>query len=859
MKVSKRLKKGLGVMASLVLLIATSLYAAMAVHAEESTPIAAGPGTQTIGATSYAIPEKALYVDPVKGSNANAGTLTAPFQTIQKAVDHAAAGQTIILRGGTYHQIGIAITKSNLTLQSYPGEAVWLDGSTVVTGWVQEGTRWVRSGWTAKFCSDPTDTWGAKDSDLPCWRFVKTEPAFQMAPHPDQVWINNVRQDQVKTLAEVSAGKFYVDYTSNKLYIGSNPAGAEVRASDLGSPLGAPVGGAPKGAAITVVAPNVTIRGIGVRCYATCVPDQGTIYANEGAKGLRLENVEIAHNATTGLSLFAVKNATLQNVSSHDNGLTGIGACYCDSLTLDQVSATRNNAESFNVAPVAAGIKILRSRDVTVSNSKISDNRAIGLWFDEDCYTMTVLSNEISNNKMTGHEENHTIQDPVTKKTYTCINETSGLMIEISGTAIVANNRITNNGTNGFLVLMSDNIQIYNNTITGGKYPLEVKNGSGRTRTWQAGLDKYSPGYPKLSWVVDTIKISNNIIGSAGSTLLLLKDDTGKRTGAMGVTLNGNVYYRPDTSSPGTLIRCLTQNYPTLAAFKTAAKQDSQSLELTGAAPLTTGNFATSDLQKKADTIAQPLPADIAAALKVDKNEKILGPIPTGTQSNPPEENPDGKPGAKPSGNLDRVESDKLSGWAWNPANPSSALTVKFRVFDSHNKDVTVSPITTTADMYRADVKNAGYGTGNYGFQQSMNWLKYAPGQYKVVAYAVTGSTEHELPNPRTFTVQPIRGNLDQVTQTYISAWAWKPDSPNSALSIKFNVYNSSNTLIHSVSVSANQHRADVKKAGFGTGNYGCTYTMDWSKYPAGTYRVEAYAVDGSSASPKLGEKTYKK
>ncbi|MCL2321502.1 MAG: right-handed parallel beta-helix repeat-containing protein, partial [Oscillospiraceae bacterium] len=549
---------------------------------------------------------------------------------------------------------------------------------------------------------------------------------FPMAAHPDQVWIDETRQEQVQTLSEVSEGKFFVDYAKDKLYIGSNPTGMEVRASDLGSTLNAPIGGAPKGAAITVVSPNVTIRGIGVRRYATCVPDQGTIYANDASKGLTIENVEIAYNATTGLSIFGADNVTLQSVSSHDNGLSGINAGYCDSLRLNKVSATRNNAESFNVAPTAAGVKIGRSRDVIVSNSEMSDNRANGLWFDEDCYNMNVVSNEFSNNRMTGHEENHTIKDPVTGKTYTCVNAANGLVIEISGIAKVANNRFINNSADGFLVLMSDNIQIWNNTIIGGKYSLEIKNGAGRIRTWQAGLDKYSPGYPALSWVVDNINIANNIIGGASTNLLLIKDDTKTRTDTMGVTLDGNVYHRSSVSSPNAIIKSLTQDFSTLSDFRKETGQDSQSIEFTGKAPLNAFGFATLDLQRKADTIAQVIPADIAAVSNLHVGEKILGPVLTRI------------------GNLETLTIDKAVGWASDPSNPDASVIVKFYIFDKNDNQVSAESVV--ANLPRSDV-------GNHGFSTKIDWSKFQSGKYKVIPYGVFGATEYQLAGTKYYTV----------------------------------------------------------------------------------------------------------
>jgi hypothetical protein len=63
-----------------------------------------------------------LYVTPA-GSDANSGTLAAPLATPGKALALAAAGDTILLRAGTYTITRtLSITQAGLTLRSYPGE-----------------------------------------------------------------------------------------------------------------------------------------------------------------------------------------------------------------------------------------------------------------------------------------------------------------------------------------------------------------------------------------------------------------------------------------------------------------------------------------------------------------------------------------------------------------------------------------------------------------------------------------------------------------------------------------------------------------------------------------------------------------
>lgn len=56
------------------------------------------------------------------GSDANPGTLAAPFQNLAAAIDAANPGDEILLRGGHYTSDEIRVNKSNLHIRSYPGE-----------------------------------------------------------------------------------------------------------------------------------------------------------------------------------------------------------------------------------------------------------------------------------------------------------------------------------------------------------------------------------------------------------------------------------------------------------------------------------------------------------------------------------------------------------------------------------------------------------------------------------------------------------------------------------------------------------------------------------------------------------------
>ncbi|MBW2523564.1 MAG: right-handed parallel beta-helix repeat-containing protein, partial [Deltaproteobacteria bacterium] len=80
----------------------------------------------------------------VDGSNANDGTATAPFATIQHAVDAAAPGQTVRVSAGTYYERVVVSTSGTneapIVLEGECGaDGEWLtiiDGSEPTAGWV---------------------------------------------------------------------------------------------------------------------------------------------------------------------------------------------------------------------------------------------------------------------------------------------------------------------------------------------------------------------------------------------------------------------------------------------------------------------------------------------------------------------------------------------------------------------------------------------------------------------------------------------------------------------------------------------------------------------------------------------------
>jgi hypothetical protein len=80
-----------------------------------------------VGAATYYVAEN--------GSDAGPGTLAAPWRTIQKAADTVVAGDTVLIRSGTYAERVVmgasGAAGAEITFAAYPGEVPVIDGATV--------------------------------------------------------------------------------------------------------------------------------------------------------------------------------------------------------------------------------------------------------------------------------------------------------------------------------------------------------------------------------------------------------------------------------------------------------------------------------------------------------------------------------------------------------------------------------------------------------------------------------------------------------------------------------------------------------------------------------------------------------
>jgi hypothetical protein len=337
------------------------------------------------------------------------------------------------------------------------------------------------------------------------------------------------------------------------------------------------------------------------------VPGFGAITAE--AQGITLQDLDIEQNATIGLFVGAA-DIVVRNVTTNDNGLLGVYGTYADNLLVSGLLSNHNNLQRFNTAPVSGGMKLTRSRVLTIRDSSFSHNLGVGLWFDQSVYDGDVIANTMDG------------------------NASHGMSMEISSKFVVAGNTIVNNDGNGIKLNDTDHVRIWFNTVANNTIDLRIAQDVRRaTDTTIPGHDPRRPNPdPEMTWVIKDVVASNNVFSGATLTgVVTVQDYSGQLTAEqLGVTLNGNAYQRPKKSEPKSLVlwergHDNAKRYTTFPPFVKETGQEKDGVMLPNA-PAAARTWLTSPLIS-ATTAGNrpPLPGDILALLGWDSPDHRIG------------------------------------------------------------------------------------------------------------------------------------------------------------------------------------------------------------------------------------------
>lgn len=600
-------------------------------------------GSLPVGSASYTVPGGAIFM-ATNGNDSNAGTQASPVATLTRAVALVPANGTIVVRAGVYNEgedtqdgaypMGTVIGKK-LTIQNYPGETVWFDGSVPVTNaWTQNGSVW-SCNYDQLFDRSPTFSSGQEDgagyaTGAGGYFLSQSRP---QASWPDMVLYDGTQLEQVATLGEVTTGKFFVEgatttgkwFRATKLHIGSNPAGHQVRYANKCKLI--TVNGASSG---------MTFRGIGIRRYATYTAGWGVFYLQGPTT---LENVVIEDTSASAMFMGGnYSGFTVRKVTARRIGLNFVTTNQADNLLFDRIDVQYCNYSGYNVwGPATRTIAVAKTQFITLKNSIISNNNSNGFWVDQTTNTPICVNSLFENN----------VNRPIDYET--------------SSDGIIANCKFIHNGAVTVFINDADTTRMWNNALAenswgvagnGGPFgestttsvPL-VQIGQSSRRydisTYSYCIDSrlpssYYTATPKHQWTINDVEICNNVMARAGVNTysMIIAGNSSDATRSPTRTFLGNVNLRIDSnvyhwggdkpSYPwafGNGYQANSTIYQTLAAMQAATDKDDNGTFYTND-PLDS-NYQLTD--GSVHTKAQGLPADIAALIEQPAGAKHIG------------------------------------------------------------------------------------------------------------------------------------------------------------------------------------------------------------------------------------------
>lgn len=360
------------------------------------------------------------------GDDDAAGSSASPYRTIGQAVQSAASGDTVVLRGGVYRE-SVLIRNKRVHLRSQSGERAVLDGSRVIDNWDASGALWVSTGWTREFSVESP---GGPVSQ-----------ANAIAGRPDQVFMDEEPLAQVSSRVEVGPGSFFHDAVRDEIWVADNPVMRTVSASNL------------RYGFFFDRAHGSTLTGVTIRRFGTEERDMAAVRAY--SDGMVLDDVVIEQNARMGLSVIG-DDTVLRNSRVLANGYLGVHGHDVDGIVVERSAVLANNRAGFDDFHSAGGIKITESSGITVRDSDVSYNDGPGIWVDLDVEFVTVIGNLVEHNRRAGIE------------------------IELSANVEVLDNVVLDNGEAGIWVLESRQVRVAHNASLRNQNAIEVEEGPRR-------------------------------------------------------------------------------------------------------------------------------------------------------------------------------------------------------------------------------------------------------------------------------------------------------------------------------------------------------------------------------------------
>ena len=401
-------------------------------------------GALPVGSATYPVPTSGpvMFVSTT-GNDSNPGTLASPKRTVV-AASHAIKSQgtatlpaTVVIRAGVYHEGGYQPGNGyHLRWQAYPGEAVWLDGSVVASTWTATGSGTWWTSYNAPTGFPTPDANNRVGNDI----LMDDKNAYL----PDMAFVDGVELLQVADGATPTAGQFSVDRTANRLYIGTNPSGKEVRYSDL--------------VFVTTSGSRIDLLGLGFRRYR-CVGNvlHTALYFKGTAVDTTIENCifdQMGRNALyVGRDRARVTSSSFTRLNQ-----TGLLVGDSDGVIVERNVFFDTIRGKWQPQPTSGALKVTAARRCHVRHNRFgASHKGNQIWLDVYVTESFVYGNDIDGTSVDG---------TTTSDTGICYEESDGgLWSGVQYRSLIVGNTVVN-CRKGIVVQSAGWVTVSNNTIS---------------------------------------------------------------------------------------------------------------------------------------------------------------------------------------------------------------------------------------------------------------------------------------------------------------------------------------------------------------------------------------------------------
>jgi hypothetical protein len=451
-----------------------------------------------LAVAALAAPAKAGTIEPHLAGACSGFSLTpANAPNIASIVNNQPLGTVFCFGPGTYRITKKIYPKAN---DQFIGagatrDDVVLTGAKAITSWTLSGGLYVHTGDVVT---------------LPKGGTCFTGTACQ---YSDWLFKNDTVLDRVLapcSLANVTVGKFCVDYAAGKMYLFDSPTGQNLEYSSIPGAMGSASG---------VVIKDMTITKFADTANAGPVVTVGN--------SSTVDNVRLTNNHACAVSLVGVSGSVVKN-SRLDHSGNGSFCGTSTGATFTNNEVDHNNTLGFMGNWDGGAGKFWNVQNITVTNNYLHDNNGNGIWFDGDSKGAIITGNTSTNN-------------------LGIYGGGNGITYEISCNATINNNVSTGNALSGIQINDSHGNTVgavgAGNTVTGNlKFGIRIVASRSGTKP-----------------LCGSITASNNHVNYNTVTMPIGTSWTGVQRVSPGVasgnTFSGNAYHLPLATDCTTALR----------------------------------------------------------------------------------------------------------------------------------------------------------------------------------------------------------------------------------------------------------------------------------------------------------------